>query len=293
MIYVSILGTLGEWLNQMPAKHRCLSSNLRCTLNKVNKRIKMNYDWNLIQSYYDSGLMYREIVEIFDISYRQLKNAEKLGLFKFRTKEESSLIRYFKYDKQNTKRLKKYNWEEIQKYYDDNHTWRDLQHKFGLASASIHKAVNRGDLLTRDKSIAINLARTLHGAPKHTEESKSKLRCAAIKNMEGKFGRLCPSYNSEACKIFELINEELNWKGLHAENGGEFHIKKLGYFVDYYEPNLNIVIEFDEKEHEREKRKIKDMVRQNQIIEELKCKFYRIKETDSLDCILTVLKQID
>ena len=36
---------------------------------------------------------------------------------------------------------------------------------------------------------------------------------------------------------------------MHAENIGEFCIKELGYFLDYYEPNLNLVIEWNEKQH--------------------------------------------
>lgn len=84
------------------------------------------------------------------------------------------------------------------------------------------------------------------------------------------------SYNPTACQIFEEINKELKWNGIHAENGGEKIIE--GYLVDYYEPNLNIVIEYDEPHHEKKSRKIKDKLRQKRIINSIHCKFYRIKE---------------
>ena len=76
----------------------------------------------------------------------------------------------------------------------------------------------------------------------------------------------------------------------HAENGGEFYIKELGYWVDYYEPNLNIVIEYDEFAHRRKQKK--DVKRQQQIETLLKCKFVRIAETDDVQNIITKIKEV-
>ena len=87
-----------------------------------------------------------------------------------------------------------------------------------------------------------------------------------------------PQYNKSACVIFEEINKEMGWNGRHAENGGEFLIKELGYWVDYYEPNLNIVIEFDEPRHKY--KKTQDSIRQTRIVDLLNCKFYRLQEGD-------------
>ena len=85
-----------------------------------------------------------------------------------------------------------------------------------------------------------------------------------------------PIYNKTACKIFDEINKEMGWNGRHAENGGEFCIKELGYWVDYYEPTLNLVIEYDETRH---KYKIeKDKKRQVEIETLLRCKFFRLPE---------------
>jgi hypothetical protein len=82
------------------------------------------------------------------------------------------------------------------------------------------------------------------------------------------------NYNPMACKIFEEINRELGWNGHHRLHYGEKRI--LTYWVDYYEPNLNIVIEFDEKHHKYQTKK--DIKRQQEIIEHLNCQFYRIKD---------------
>lgn len=88
----------------------------------------------------------------------------------------------------------------------------------------------------------------------------------------------CPRYNLVACTIFDEINRELVWSGLYGTNGKEYYIKSLGYWVDYYEPNLNIVIEYDETHHKSVFHTTKDAKRQEDIMNELNCKFYRIRE---------------
>ena len=129
------------------------------------------------------------------------------------------------------------------------------------------------------------------GIPK-SDETKQKMRISAIKWIEKSKGQCSPRYNSNACKIFDDINKKMNWKGLHAENGGEFHIKELGYWVDYYEPNLNLVIEYDEKYHNNSIYINKDYNRQKKIEEVLGCKFFRIKETDNIESIHKQLKEL-
>jgi len=90
--------------------------------------------------------------------------------------------------------------------------------------------------------------------------------------------QMIPSYNPKACEIFDEISEKNNIHIQHAMNGGEFYIKDLGYWVDGYDKLNNIVYEFDEKYHERKKQKEKDLVREQEIIDLLGCKFIRIKE---------------
>ena len=44
---------------------------------------------------------------------------------------------------------KRYDWSEIQKYYDTGRTYRDCLDKFGCTSGAWHKAMLRGDIKTR------------------------------------------------------------------------------------------------------------------------------------------------
>lgn len=119
--------------------------------------------------------------------------------------------------------------------------------------------------------------------PTISEEGKTKLRLKRIREIEeDKYNgnQMMPSYNRRACQVFDNINATLGWNGKYATNGGEQFIPELGYWLDYYEPFGNIVIEWDEPHHYNVDGtlKEKDTIRQKQIEEQLKCKFIRVKE---------------
>lgn len=133
----------------------------------------------------------------------------------------------------------------------------------------------------------------------HTEEEKLKMRNFRSADFKRKMRlatckrlkeRGCSrGYNQLACLFFDYINSEFDWKGIHARNGGEFFIKELGYYVDYYEPNLNLVIEWDEESHfVANKLKERDLQRQQQIIDQLKCKFIRIRQRNIGELIMNL-----
>jgi hypothetical protein len=111
---------------------------------------------------------------------------------------------------------------------------------------------------------------------KHTKEAKRKIRISTLKRLERMHGQLYPNYNPEACKIIDEYGKQNGYNFQHAENGGEYHIKELGYFIDGYDKEKNVVIEYDESYHDNIKEK--DIQRQKEIEEYLKCKFIRIKE---------------
>ena len=113
-----------------------------------------------------------------------------------------------------------------------------------------------------------------------SEETKRKHRLNAIKRIPQKDGRIIPSFNTKACEYFDKLMLENKCHIQHAMNDGEYHIKELGYWVDGYDKENNIVYEWDEKHHFKYggTLKEKDINRQKEIEEFLKCKFIRIKE---------------
>lgn len=112
-----------------------------------------------------------------------------------------------------------------------------------------------------------------------SKETSKKLRLLHIKRVElAHFNgnQVTPFYNKKSISIIEKYGIDNGYCFQHAENGGEFHIKELGYWVDGYDKNKNVVLEFDEKHHTKQIEK--DNKRQNEIIDYLKCGFIRLNE---------------
>jgi hypothetical protein len=112
----------------------------------------------------------------------------------------------------------------------------------------------------------------------HSIETKRKQRISTLKHLESKIGnQIVPRYNKNAISIIENYGKKYGYNFIHAENGGEFYIKELGYFLDAYDPIKNVVLEIDENRHNNPKYLKKDKIRQIEIKNHLKCKFIRIK----------------
>lgn len=101
---------------------------------------------------------------------------------------------------------------------------------------------------------------------KHTIESKRKLRIKRIKEIESKNGTIFPNYNKKACEYFKKFDVKNNTKGRYAVYGdGEYLIEELGYWPDYINFDMKLIIEWDEEYHKKQQEK--DMIRQQEIQE--------------------------
>jgi len=109
---------------------------------------------------------------------------------------------------------------------------------------------------------------------KHDFETCRKMRVAAclrvLRLQRSGSGRISNLGKNEQ-QYFDQLEKERGWFG-----NRQHFIEHLGYFVDYYEPTLNIVVEYDEPRHYiygalREK----DVERMRQIKDYLGCEFWR------------------
>ena len=119
-----------------------------------------------------------------------------------------------------------------------------------------------------------------------SDDAKLKMRLAYLKYKESKLnnnGKLYPNYNIEACKIIDEYGKANGYNFQHAENGGEFYIKTLGYWVDGYDKIRNTVIEYYERAH---KNKVnRDESRKQEIVSLLNCKFIELREWEISDAL--------
>lgn len=117
----------------------------------------------------------------------------------------------------------------------------------------------------------------------HTPEYREKHRQKMYRLIDN--GNVSVAYNKNTIGVFDYLNQRLNWCGVHAENGGEKIIKH--YFLDYYEPNLNLIIEWDEIYHQNKKIMIRDQVKNKKVIEYMNPELYRV------DDVTKQVKKID
>ena len=135
---------------------------------------------------------------------------------------------------------------------------------------------------------------------KRTILERRKMRLTRIELLKNKKVKY-PNYNKKACDFFKLLNKKYDLKGRHAEYKGEFYIKELGYWLDYYIPELNLVIEWNEKKHYemnehtgRYNLTNKHKFRQNEIKKHLDCTWININQEsfDQQRCFKRVEKYL-
>ena len=118
--------------------------------------------------------------------------------------------------------------------------------------------------------------------PSRSEKVRRKIRLASIKRIEERRNngeQLIPNYNPIACNLIDEYGNKYGYNFIHAMNGGEYHIKELGYWVDGYDSEKNTVVEVDEPSHYDNEGNLleRDVRRQNEIINFLNCDFIRMK----------------
>lgn len=116
---------------------------------------------------------------------------------------------------------------------------------------------------------------------KHSEEARKKMRLAMCKKIvqKNKETGQVANVNPNETKYFSELDKKMGWNGIFYGKSSEQHLLNIGYFVDYYEPTLNIVVEYDEPRHYKcGKLRDKDVERMNNIKTELGCRFLRYNE---------------
>lgn len=157
------------------------------------------------------------------------------------------------------------------KHLDDNHKNKLRKSKIGSKLSNETKQKIKTSMIGNSNRSGIC----------HDEESKRKMRISKANYVMRNLGnKICPAFNEISCLYFEWLNKWNGWNGRYAINGGEKYIDELGYWVDYYEPKHNIVIEWDEKRHYNVDGSLKenDIIRMNRIKQHLQCRFFRYNE---------------
>lgn len=157
---------------------------------------------------------------------------------------------------------------------------RSLRTKIELCNSCSRRGQKRTlsqrDLISRQTKLAMQnpIVREKFIKIMKSDSHREKKRIQFASQMKQKDNG--PLYNKTACVFFDMLNSYMGWEGKHAENGGEVEVG--GFWLDYYEPYLNIAIEWDEKHHKLPSIRKKDSYREKYLIKKLGCSFYRIDE---------------
>ena len=99
-------------------------------------------DWNAVQHYYDEGHGFRECLHRFGFCHAAWKKAIGRGALRIKPSRFNDGRR-------------RYDWTEIQIFYDKGHTHREAAEHFGFWSATWDKAIQRGDIRVRPRRMSI------------------------------------------------------------------------------------------------------------------------------------------
>ncbi len=100
------------------------------------------HDWKAVQEYHDKGHGFVECQKRFGFTHTAWIKAIKRG--ELRTKP--SLF---------PDRRRKYDWSEIQAYYDEGNSYAQCRERFGFNALSWYKARQRGELRTRPAAMPL------------------------------------------------------------------------------------------------------------------------------------------
>lgn len=165
---------------------------------------------------------------------------------------------------------KRYDWSLIQKDHDDGMSWRKLQDKYGIFSASIIAAKKRGDFISRDKSQAAKISIR----PPLTEDHKLKLSIARTKYLKENPDKVPYKLNhyskgqSYPESYFEkwLLNEEVSFISEQ-----QVSIYSIDFRIE------NIALEIDGEQHYMDKRIVKSNFYRDEYLKSLGIETIRVR----------------
>lgn len=145
----------------------------------------------------------------------------------------------------------KYNWNEIQKYYDMGHSWRDLTEKFGVRAAALYKAKKSGRFVSRSSSESLKISHRKNPRV-HSLETRKKISEVRIKYLKENPEKVPYKINHSSKKSWpELVFENgLNSMGI---TGWVSRYRHSIYEYDFAWIKEKIDVEIDGGTHKTEK----------------------------------------
>lgn len=179
----------------------------------------------------------------------------------------------------NSKKSKsKYNWKIIQRYYDKEHTQKEIIDKFGVSDSSILRARLRGEFKSRPISEANRISQKRHPR-KHSEKTKrkiSKIRKKYLKENPDKIPYLLNHYSKGPSYPEKYFSKLFKCEKIKLK---QYYQVRL-YQLDFACPKKKIDIEIDGNQHRADPRIVKHDKERSKNLKKDGWKIFRIFWSD-------------
>lgn len=191
--------------------------------------------------------------------------------------------------------MSKYDWDEIQKYYDEGKTWKEVAERFCIGCKTISRNAKKGLFVSRSRSEANFLSRKDKEPRKLSEETKKKISVARKKFLKENPHMVPYKLNhysqgkSYPEKYFKRLFDD---NGINLVEQFPIYI----YQLDFADPIRKIDIEIDGDQHYLDSKIVESDKRRNKYLEENGWIIYRIRWSDyqrlKKDSKKRIIKQI-
>ena len=154
--------------------------------------MRVRYDWNEVQRYYDEGHDRDACAAKFGFSLIAWYRAIHHGNLKAALQRQRTI-----------------DWAAVQRFYDEGHSYRECKERFAFAPASWTKAIRRGDLVPRPRQPALEVIL-----------QKSRSRCTIKRRllMAGKLVNRC-----DFCGLTEWLGRPISIQVDHINGVRDDH----------------------------------------------------------------------
>lgn len=208
---------------------------------KRNHKQIINYEE--IQKYIDEPHTWNQTLEYFKISNGFLQKANENGYITFKNRKIS----------RKGKLKRKFDYDEIQKYIDENHSYDETIEHFNISRSALHKAKNSGWIKFKDstESRIIRISLGITQIPTHTKETKEKLsKIMKQRHEDGTAWNIGMSrWNNEPSYPEKFFMKVIENEFIDKEYKTEYPFTK--YSLDFAWVHLKKCIEIDGEQHQR------------------------------------------
>jgi very-short-patch-repair endonuclease len=156
-------------------------------------------------------------------------------------------------------------WNDIQEYYDNNHTAKETYTYFNISQRQFYKAVKFGYIQVRNKSESTKISKSKY-PQKHSEETKKKISEIRKKYLKENPDKVPYRLNHSSKESYpeKYFTELFNNEGIEVTKS--FHIGL--YELDFCILDKKIDIEIDGNQHYYDEKIIESDKRRNKFLED-------------------------